>query len=155
MTPPSDRRIGSEAPSSSVAIADRARPAQLDLAKWLLAHEASSDSGEVDADAAVRIFDKLCLQMAPLVGDAGVRSMFVRSAKLSSVDCPSDLSVLDGAAKLRETLPSQSIEASTDLIATFLALIGSFIGERLTIQVLRGAWPAIAARLNQGDKQDE
>ena len=71
----------------------------------------------------------------------------MRSAKLVQGDFAgvAEVSSLEGPTKLRErlqtrkpALPSESAEA---LFGTFLTLITTFIGERLTSHVLRGAWP--------------
>ncbi len=75
--------------------------------------------------------------------------MFVRSAKLTRGEFArfAEISVLAGATKLRECLqardPAVSAESAETLFATFFALITTFIGERLTTQVLRSAWPTI------------
>ena len=39
--------------------------------------------------------------------------------------------------------PAIGAEAAATLFGTFLELITTFIGERLTVVVLRSAWPAI------------
>ena len=53
----------------------------------------------------------------------------------------------EGSTKLRACLqaldPAVATEAAAALFGTFLELITTFIGERLTIQVLRSAWPTI------------
>ncbi len=127
-----------------------ARPssAQIERARRLLAHEAATGSA---AEAAGHVYDKLVSHLAPLVGPAGVRALFVRSAKLAraEVDGLADPAALDSSAKLRETLESQDPAAATEaaaaLFGAFLGLLTTFIGERLTIQALRNAWPTIEA----------
>ena len=51
------------------------------------------------------------------------------------------------SAKLRACLggqdPTVAMGAAVALVATFFALITTFIGERLTTQALRSAWPHI------------
>jgi hypothetical protein len=95
------------------------------------------------------MYDKLHAHLAPLVGDAGVQVLFVRSAKLTRGEFArlADCSILDGATKLRECLhardPAVATESATVLFGTFFALITTFIGERLTTQVLRRAWPML------------
>ena len=126
----------------------RPNPVQLERARQLLAHEAVAGSEHERATtAAGRVYDKLRAQLAPLVGESGVQLLFLRSAKLVQGDFASvaEVSSLEGSTKLRErlqsrkpALPSESAEA---LFGTFFTLITTFIGERLTTQVLRGAWP--------------
>jgi hypothetical protein len=120
------------------------------LAGQLLEHEGAVDSGDEPATtAAGRVYDKLHAHLAPLVGGAGVQVLFVRSAKLTRGEFAqfADTSVLEGATKLRECLhardPAVATESATVLFGTFFTLITTFIGERLTTQVLRRAWPML------------
>lgn len=124
----------------------RPSPAQTERARRLLAHEAGADPG---ATAASRVYDKLHAHMAPLVGVAGVQLLFVRSAKLARGEFAwlSDVSILEGSTMLRERLQTRDavdLESAVNLFGTFFALVTTLIGERLTTQILRGAWPTIA-----------
>ena len=123
-------------------------PTQLETARWLLAHEGAIGGANAAAAAAARVYDKLHAHLALLLGSAGVRALLVRSARLTSPRFP----FLDGASvessvKLCECLQAQDAaiasEAAATLFDTFLALLFRFIGERLTIQALRRAWPTI------------
>lgn len=98
--------------------------------------------------AAGRVYDKIHAHLAPLLGSAGVRALLGRSIKLSQ----SRFSFLEAASvesstKLRECLQAQDAAVATESAAavfgTFLALLTIFIGERLTTQALRRAWPTI------------
>jgi hypothetical protein len=46
-------------------------------------------------------------------------------------------------ARLQALDPADATEAAAVLFGTFLDLIATFIGERLTVLVLRSAWPTI------------
>jgi hypothetical protein len=127
---------------------NRPSPAQLATATRLLALEReAASSGEPETTAAGRVYDKLHAHLAPLVGVAGVRLLFVRSAKLTRGEYARLVEITaEGPTKLRECLHAQDSVVATeaaDLFATFLALLATFIGERLTTQVLRRAWPTI------------
>ena len=122
----------------------------MDRAMRLLAHEATAGSADDRAStAASRVYDKLHAQIAPLVGDEGVKMLFVRSAKLAQGEFAdlADVAIFERATKLRERLqrqdPAIATESAEALFGTFFALITSFIGERLTTHVLRNAWPMI------------
>jgi hypothetical protein len=128
---------------------------QVERAKRLLASEGDAGaSAEESAAAAERVYEKLAAQLAPLLGAAGVQALFVRSAKLTR-DQRASLAGLAPAiegttggpaglgAYLRTLEPPAAAEAAGILFGTFLDLIITFIGDRLTVQVLRGAWPAI------------
>ena len=58
-----------------------------------------------------------------------------------------EVAVVDSSTKLRECLHAQDAAVATEsaaaLFGTFFALITTFIGERLTTQALRRAWPTI------------
>lgn len=117
-------------------------------AKALLAREgAELLKGELKATAASRVYDKLYSHLAPLVGDAGTQLLFMRSAKLTKGELAmfAAQSILEGTTKLRERLAAHETPLETDTAAlffgTFFTLITTLIGERLTAQVLRRAWP--------------
>lgn len=118
-------------------------------ARQLLAHEGAVPGSSAEcAAAAGRVYDKLHAHLAPLLGSAGVRALLVRSAKLRQDQFPFlELAVVDSSTKLRECLRAQdtavATEAAAALFGTFFALITTFIGERLTTQALRRAWPTI------------
>jgi hypothetical protein len=125
----------------------RPSPAQLERARRLLAHEGGTGSAKQSTAAPGRVFDKLHAQLAPLVGVAGVHMLLVRSAKLAGGELAqvAELPIVEGARKLRERLqgdPAVAAEAAA-LFGTFLTLLTTFIGERLTTQVLLNAWPSI------------
>lgn len=98
--------------------------------------------------AAGRVYDKLSAQLGPLLGMAGAQALFARSAKLAGVGPPrGDLVAhVESAASLSAFLRTVGPDArrtAEALFGTFLSLIATFIGERLTLQALRRAWPAI------------
>jgi hypothetical protein len=124
----------------------RPSPAQMERARRLLALEGAAGSAGECAAAAGRVYDKLHAYMAPLVGDAGFQLLFARSAKpQGELAAFAEVSTREGSTKLRECLqaldPAVGTESAVVLFGTFLALIATFIGERLTTQVLRSAWP--------------
>lgn len=88
-------------------------------------------------------------ELEPLLGFTGVRALFARSAKLVRAELGSfsDVEILQSSAGLREHLlrldPASVTGAAAALFGTFLTLLTTFIGDRLTIQVLRRAWPTI------------
>src|SRR6185295_6594537 len=127
----------------------RPTAAQIARAKRLLASEgASVGDGAECAAAAGRVYDKLDAFLAPLLGRAGVQALFARSAKLSrgGLASPAEpAAALEDSTKLSAWLqsldPAGATETAAVLFGTFLDLITTFIGERLTVQVLRHAWP--------------
>jgi hypothetical protein len=126
----------------------RASPQHISLATALLAHEASGGA-DARADAAGRVYDKLHAHLTPLIGKTGVELLLVRSAKLvpGELQFLTEASILDGADRLRDLLrppaPALALESATCLFANFFGLLMTFIGERLTNQILRSAWPTL------------
>jgi hypothetical protein len=119
-------------------------------ARRMLASEGAPwSSSEECAAAAWRVYEKLNARLAPLLGSAGVQALFVRSAKLAQADFDSlaEVATPEGLTRLGSCLQGLDLavaaEAAAALFGTFLKLIASFIGERLTILVLRSSWPAI------------
>ena len=117
----------------------------------MLAHEGagarSTETSDGAAATAAGVYDQLNAHLSPLVGVAGVQLLFVRSAKLAQGPFPflGEVTSFDGSAKLRACLqtqdPKAAMESAVALFATFFALVTTFIGERLTTQILRSAWP--------------
>ncbi len=124
--------------------------AQMARAQRLLAAEGGSGGGaEAFAAAAGRVYDKLDAQLSPLLSAAGFQALLVRSAKLRQGEfrCLTDVGVVESSTNLCACLlaldPVAAAETAEALFGTFFALITTFIGERLTTQALRRAWPKI------------
>jgi hypothetical protein len=138
----------------------RPSAAQAKRARQLLESEGDCHSAEACAAAAARVYDKLDAQLVPLLGPAGVHALFMRSAKLAQPELASLAGVatsLESAASLRAWLRSPertgAIETAAVLLGTFLELVTTFIGERLTVQVLCKAWPWIQETAPKGTHQ--
>jgi hypothetical protein len=128
---------------------------QREMAKRLLAAEGDSGaSSDASATAAAQVHDKLAAQLGPVLGVTGVEALFMRSATLAAAEHPllaQVAAVVDGPmdrpTRLRACLqalePAAASEVAAALLGTFLELIVMFIGDRLTVQALRGAWPTI------------
>lgn len=110
---------------------------------------ASEGAGEDPPAAAARVYDKFIAQMVPLLGAVGVKAMLVRSLKLASRELAvlGDSGLVESSTALANGLRAlrsdEAAEAAALLFATFYGLITSFIGERLTGEILRGAWPTL------------
>ena len=114
----------------------------------MLAHDGATGGAAARAKtAAGRVYDKLHVHLAPLVGIAGVHLLFARSARLAQGEFARfvDVSTDEGSTELRECLhaqdPAVATESAVALFGNFFTLITTFIGERLTAQLIRSAWP--------------
>ena len=123
-------------------------PAQMDAARRLLLYE-SGGKAEEQVAAAVRVYEKLRLQFATLLGTAAVQVLLTRSAKMTRDEFPglAKSAVVGSPTEFRAYLQAQepgTISAAAEaLFAAFLTLITTFVGEQLTAEVLRRAWPAL------------
>lgn len=114
----------------------------------MLVQEGAAGGADECAKAAERVYEKLHAHLAPLVGSAGVQALLARSVKLTHAEFSFlEVAVLEGSSKLRERLKAQdpvvAMESSATLFGTFFTLMTTFIGERLTTEALRRAWPMI------------
>jgi hypothetical protein len=126
-----------DAPSSSVR----------KLARHLLTLEAKSESAGTDARAheAVRVCDKLRVSLTRFAGAEGFASLLRRALALARAEFPSldrvkirpDCSI-EGLAELSR---DDGTEAAAALTAHLLGLLVTFIGQPLTLRLVREAWP--------------
>lgn len=125
--------------------------AHVAAARRLLLQE-SVEGGDC-ATATARVYDLLSDQLAPVLGDAGVRALVTRCVKLNKVDHSSLHAVRVRAQSGEDTEIAQEIvrvlrdldraaamEVATAIFATFFALLTTFIGERLTWQIVQRAF---------------
>jgi hypothetical protein len=129
-------------------------PALAQAARRLLAHEAGegSTSAQVAASAA-QACQKLSHHLSRIVGDDGIRALLTRSLTLTKAEFPwlaSAVSAPPGGSPwaqlhtcLEKQAPDVAIDASVSLVATFIGLLGKFIGEGLTLRLLHEVWPEI------------
>jgi len=127
----------------------RPSPAQLARIRRLLAAEATGDGAEARAAAAGAVYQKLDAQLSLLLGRTGFQMLLARAAKLAQPElaCLTEVAVVESPTKLQAFLraldPATAAEAAEVLFGTFFTLLTTFIGDRLTVQTLRRAWPAI------------
>lgn len=140
-----------------------ASPAHVNEAHRLLACEgaAGADRGDSQACAAAaeRVYEKLRFHLDPLAGPLGVQAIFARSVKLVRRQFPgfAEAVAITTPAQLRECLEcldSAVVEATAAaLFGTFFTLLATFIGERLTSEVLQRAWPTVERSASKETKR--
>jgi hypothetical protein len=105
--------------------------------------------------AATRTIAKMFFELVPLIGSGGVLALFARSVLHAKGRCKAlealviTVESIDAACGEIErrfaAIPvADVVDAGTTLAASFLALVSTFIGERLTLQLMQNAWPMIA-----------
>ena len=130
-------------------------PQTRDLALRLLACEtAAGKTSEPSELAAFRVCARLRQPLITLAGVAGFRSLLSRALTLARAEAPSLKAVqvaADGSVKGLDELGSQTgKEQASDggaiLIAQFLGLLLTFIGEGLTLRLIQDVWPEAGLR---------
>jgi hypothetical protein len=120
-----------------------------DLARRLLAVEAASKSAtDLPAHEAARMCEKLRIPLTRFAGSDGFMSLLRRALALASADDPSLETVkvkpdgsLEGLEALAVDATNGGPNAAIAIIAHLLGLLETFIGEPLTLLLVREAWP--------------
>ena len=122
------------------------------LALKVLAHHAGANAGaEAVAAAALRAYDHLARVSAELIGQAGIDALTGRALHLAQQEYPwlvytrepgqPEAPFSQIVACLKRQDPALAFEAAGAVFATMASLLVTFIGEPLTMQLLRKAWP--------------
>jgi hypothetical protein len=129
----------------------------MDLALWLLAYEVEEpqDPGAL-AEAAERICHKLSVRLARLITPVGYEALVTRAKQLATPQFPflagvrvgsGSESCLDG---LRESVRGVDTAGVLHGLATTVAnitnLLMTFVGDELTVHLLREIWPDLPLR---------
>jgi hypothetical protein len=137
----------------------RAAPKHRAFAERLIAHESRANkSSEAETPATVfSVIDKLRPQLATLMGTVGFRALASRALALANdevswlraVHVKADGS-FEGLRELaKQVTPDEIFEGKAVLLAQLLGLLAAFIGEDLTLQLVREVWPKLP--LNNSD----
>ena len=119
-----------------------------ELAGNLLAQERSGirsvDSVNSDALAASRICEKLRIPLSTLAGPVGFQALLARALTVARMETRTLSTVQvkgDGRVIGLEQVPSgEATQAANALVSHLINLLVTFIGEFLTLRLLRGIW---------------
>jgi hypothetical protein len=123
------------------------------LARRLMAYEAKANrSSATRIPAAFQVCERLRPHLATLTGNAGFRALVVRALALAKREDPGLCAVhvtSDGTLALLEGSEAQVprrevIQGGVTLLAQLLGLLVEFIGEKLTLRLLREVWPKLS-----------
>ncbi len=119
-----------------------------DWARRLLAVEAANQSAsETQVHEVVRAFEKLRTSLTQFVGADGFTALLRRALALARADVPALQNVKVTAAGHLEGIEEFAADAGAGIKAAgaiteqLLGLLVTFIGESLTLRMLREAWP--------------
>ncbi len=128
----------------------KASPKTQALARRLIAFEAARPySSGARADVAMRVIEELRLHLIKLAGIDGFRALLSRALTLAKAEAAS-LNMLqvraDGSLEGFEAIEQSegaaaSRQAGIVFVAHLLELLVVFIGEALTLHLVRNAWP--------------
>jgi hypothetical protein len=117
-------------------------------AKRLLASEAANKSGsDPDGRESVRVFEKLRVSLTRFVGPDGFTALMRRALALARAEAPSLQNAKVTADGRLEGIEEQTVDAQNNveaaiaMTAHLLALLVTFIGEPLTLRLMRDVWP--------------
>lgn len=125
------------------------------------AHEAAHDNAsDARGDVTVQVIEALRLRLVRLVGVDGFRSLLSRALTLAKSESPSLHTAhvrvdgsLDGFDEMEQSGEAVTGQAGGVLVAHLLQLLVTFIGEPLTLRLVRDTWPD--ASLNGEDLRSE
>lgn len=117
----------------------------------LITQRAGGRDGKAVAASARHIHDDLTAALSPLISSIGVEALSARALDLAKREYPAserggdNASSSDPAGQVSFWLERQPPNAATDaaaaMFATFAELLTALIGEPLTTQYLKKAWP--------------
>ena len=138
-----------------------------DLAERLIAYETRRNkSSETKTPTACLVGENLRPHLATLMGNVGFRALLSRALALANAEVPwlSAVQVnADGSFQGLDELgaqvdPDEIFEGCVVLLAQLLGLLVAFIGENLTLRLVREVWPKLSLTdldLGTGDKSEK
>ena len=127
------------------------------LALRVLAQHAGPAAGaEAIAAAAGRAYDDLARVLATVIGEAGANALADRALHLAKSEYPwlaptrepayAEMKFSQIIAPLARQDPAVGAAAAAAVLAAFLGLLATFIGEPLAARLWRQAWPDVFQR---------
>ena len=129
----------------------RATPQMREFAGRLIADETREALSGIKTPAAFPVGEKLRTPLATLMGKLGFRALLLRALALASAEVPWLRAVqvqADGSLEIAEAqkvpaVPEEVVEGRVVLLAQLLGLLVTFIGETLTLRLVRETWPKL------------
>ena len=136
-----------------------------DFAERLIAFETRGNKSAEKAMVACLISEKLRPHLATLMGSVGFRALLSRALALANAEVPWLRAVhvnadgsLEGLDELGAQVdPDEIFEGCVALLAQLLGLLVAFIGEDLTLRLVREVWPKLSLNnldAGKGDKNE-
>lgn len=124
------------------------------FAARLIDHEEGLGSAAPGIPAAFTVPDRMRTHLTTLMGNGGHRALLMRSLALAGAEVRwlREIGVgidgsLEGLDSIAEPLTrDEAFNGGAVLVAHLIGLLVAFIGERLTLQILREIWPKMPAK---------
>lgn len=124
------------------------------FAARLIDHETGLRSSAQRTSAAFKVPDRMRTQLTTLMGNGGHRALLMRALALagSEVRWLREIGVgidgsLEGLDKISEPIThDEAFDGGAVLVAHLMGLLVAFIGERLTLQIVREVWPKMPTK---------
>ncbi len=145
----------------------RATPQMRDFAARLIAHEMKEHkSSKAGRPAAYHVCERLRPNLATLMGQGGFRAVLARALAVASAEAPwlAALQVaadgsLEGWDKPEAQVKAKELtESGVLVVAQLLGLLVAFVGENLTLLLVREVWPNVSVEdlnFSTGDPHEE
>jgi hypothetical protein len=123
-----------------------------EFAERLVAFETRGNPPKpTQAPASFVVCEKLRPQLATLMGSAGFRALFSRALSLANAEVPSLGGIRvrpdgspEGVGEIAAKIgPEEIAQSGVVLVAQLLGLLVAFIGENLTVRLVREVWPKL------------
>ncbi|MBA3832402.1 MAG: hypothetical protein H0X34_11030 [Chthoniobacterales bacterium] len=145
----------------------RATPQMRDLSRRLIAYETGkSKTSGAKISAAFHVSEKLRPQLTTFMGSVGFRALVSRALALANAEVPwlrvaqvkADGSLQGLSESEAQVDPKEIFEGGVVLLAHLLGLLVAFIGENLTLGLMREVWPKISPNdldFSKGDQNEK
>lgn len=123
---------------------DAARPSMHDLARRLLDQEAVARTGDdAEVHPAVQVCERLRISLTRFAGPDGFSSLLRRALALARTQVPTlkDIQITSNGSLENLAILPDANEAAVAILAHLLDLLVTFIGQPLTMRLLKDAWP--------------
>ena len=119
------------------------------LAQRLLVAEAASQSAShPQSHEVVRVCEKLRISLTRFAGADGFTSLMRRALALTRAEVPALHSIhvkadgsMEGLEELAAGASNRGVEAAAAITTHLLGLLVTFVGEPITLRLVREAWP--------------
>jgi len=139
-------------------------PMVVSLSRTILEHEIGKREAPDEIAAAIeRCFQRLYAELVNLVGHAGYQALLARAVHLTRPEGgPLEVAIADGTVNVKDLAERvkrdggpRVIDDTTTLLANLIGLLTTFLGEELTMRLVRRIWTEVPhGHSGSGFKED-